>query len=69
MDAMRAQDCRCAICATYLIQGDANADHDHATGVARGLLCGPCNRGIGHFQDDPARLRAAADYIERHRGR
>jgi hypothetical protein len=42
-------------------------DHDHATSVNRDLLCLNCNIGVGHFRDDPALLRAAAAYIERHR--
>lgn len=40
-------------------------DHDHKTGVVRGLLCSGCNSGLGMMADAPAVLRAAAAYIER----
>lgn len=39
-------------------------DHDHVTGAIRGLACRMCNVGMGHFRDNPALLRAAADYLE-----
>jgi cytochrome c553 len=41
------------------------ADHCHATGVFRGLLCCRCNFALGYAQEDPAILRALADYIEK----
>lgn len=44
-----------------------HGDHDHKTGKRRDLLCGPHNVGMGLFDDDPDLLRAAADYVERHR--
>jgi Recombination endonuclease VII len=40
-------------------------DHDHMTGAIRGLLCTGCNQALGCMLDDPALLRAAADYLER----
>lgn len=39
-------------------------DHDHKTGVIRGLLCGNCNVALGNAQDDPVILRRLADYRE-----
>lgn len=57
---LKAQNHKCAIC------GDTPTavDHDHGTGEVRGLLCRMCNTGLGHFKDDPAALRTAANYLE-----
>ena len=41
-------------------------DHDHSTGVVRGLLCNTCNQGLGNFYDSSKFLRRAADYIDYH---
>jgi hypothetical protein len=57
----------CAICRSSEWGGKSgvpHVDHDHATGAVRGLLCAGCNHGLGHFADDPARLRAAIRYVE-----
>ena len=42
-------------------------DHDHATGIVRGAVCGRCNTVLGTMRDDPTRLRKLADYLERPR--
>lgn len=65
----------CAICRTsFEGRRSWHVDHDHACcdrkagccgKCVRGLLCGPCNRGIGCLGDDPERLRAAVAYLER----
>lgn len=58
---------RCAICDGEP-RGDHRirslcVDHDHETGVVRGLLCSACNKSIGLIGD--ANLMAAAAYLER----
>lgn len=61
---LKEQGNHCAICQTshdaYLV------DHDHVTGVVRGLLCHGCNSGLGRFGDSARSLRAAIRYLEKH---
>jgi hypothetical protein len=50
----------CVICGS---QEPLVVDHDHKTGEIRGMLCNHCNRGLGHFRDDPMLLEFAAQYL------
>lgn len=57
---------QCAVCRSEdWGKKGPQVDHCHETGKVRGILCINCNNGIGRFADDPARLRVAADYLER----
>lgn len=65
-DLLAKQGGVCAICQTA-VPGSGrkhfSVDHDHATGVVRGLLCNDCNRGLGLLGDGIERLTAAAAYL------
>jgi hypothetical protein len=57
----------CAICKSKSPRTKRNVwhvDHDHLTGVVRGILCHHCNVALGCMADDPARARAMAKYLE-----
>ncbi len=59
----------CAICRRSAAQSSKvearlHIDHDHKTNTIRGLLCGRCNRAIGHFQEDTNLMRLAISYLE-----
>lgn len=59
----------CAICKVQInVAGKRLAvDHDHQTGVVRGILCDLCNTALGKFRDDPGLLVKAIAYLERYR--
>lgn len=63
---------RCAICGHKAKDRNArgaelHVDHNHKTGQVRGLLCGPCNTGLGMFLDDPVILASAICYVEKYK--
>lgn len=67
-----AQNGKCAICSSEYgghRNGEQKAlavDHDHKTGKVRGLLCEPCNQGLGKFKDDRNIILEAFNYLKKH---
>lgn len=58
---------RCGICRTDKPGGRCRywcVDHDHQTGVVRGLLCGRCNSGIAALGDSAEGVKRALSYLE-----
>lgn len=68
---LEAQGGLCAICRQAESQihyktgipKNLAVDHDHVSGVVRGLLCGGCNSLLGAANDDLDRLQAAIEYL------
>ena len=63
----RSQDHRCAICftATPGKQG-WHTDHDHRTGLVRGILCQSCNFALGLIKDNIYLAHAMSVYLRKH---
>lgn len=59
------QEGKCAICGVY--QKDLSkrlyVDHDHKTGIIRGLLCYKCNTGLGQFNDNIKLIENTLNYL------
>jgi|TARA_R110000868_G_C10585372_1_gene739041 hypothetical protein len=63
---LESQNESCAICGKHkdLFKRNLDVDHNHETGIARGLLCTPCNSGIGKLQDSIDMLEKAINYLK-----
>lgn len=56
----------CAICKKPPKKKRLEVDHDHRSGIVRGLLCWKCNHLLlPPSGDDPALMRAASEYLEK----
>ncbi len=66
-ELLEQQEHRCAICSVVFTEPRLmHADHDHATGKPRGILCRGCNHGIGNFMDGPLLMENAIVYLKKH---
>lgn len=73
---LEQQEYLCDICGKQLVvpgQGEYNGndtavvDHNHETGVVRGILCRKCNKALGGFGDDISIIKKAFNYLEGNR--
>lgn len=61
-ELMEAQGGLCCICG----EPAKAVDHNHDTGVVRGILCTNCNAGLGLFKESITILRGAMAYVRKH---
>ena len=54
---------QCQICGDKCEGKDKVIDHDHETGIVRGILCRSCNLAIGNFKEDKERVINAYKYL------
>lgn len=57
---------KCAICKRTESEAGArfHVDHDHSSGVRRGILCPKCNHALGLFGDSVEVMKNAISYLE-----
>lgn len=65
MELLKAQKNRCAICNIKPGKEDKKlaVEHCHETMRIRGLVCVPCNTGLGGFKDKIKSLKEAIKYL------
>jgi len=64
-ELLNLQDGRCCICQHSFDQRKPFVDHDHQSGLIRGLLCSQCNSVLGFAKDQIPRLERAILYLKR----
>lgn len=68
---LKAQEGKCAICSKEITfskgRGGAAVDHNHQTGIIRGILCTRCNNGLGYIEHEEEWLPKALAYLDQHK--
>lgn len=57
---VESQNGVCPLCDKPLDDVEVHVDHDHETGMLRGLLCRTCNNRLGWYEQ---RARKVAEYL------
>lgn len=61
---LELQEYQCPICERFLAEQTVpSIDHCHVTGSVRGILCRRCNSALGLFEESPATLERALEYL------
>lgn len=72
IEMMDKQKGCCDICGDSLVNPDSKrfytVDHNHNTGITRGLLCNECNLAIGNLKEDKNIFIRAIEYLDKHNG-
>lgn len=63
-ERLKAEQGGCGICGKVYKQKNYCVDHDHKTGLVRGLLCTNCNRSLGVFGDDVEGILKVLQYLQ-----
>jgi hypothetical protein len=61
---LASQGGKCAICRGGTSKRHFAVDHNHKSGVIRGLLCARCNTALARFMDNITNLRRAVKYMK-----
>jgi hypothetical protein len=69
LDMLRIQKRLCPICNTKMHMREKNGDravvdHNHKTGVVRGIICSNCNQMLGKAKDNIWTLHEAIKYLQ-----
>lgn len=65
-EPMGRPDGRCEICKT---RSGIHVDHDHTTGVVRGMLCSQCNTALGMVYESTNILHNMIRYLGKHKAK
>ena len=69
-EILKSQNGKCAICrtkkpSTRMFHNRVfQVDHDHRTGMVRGLLCSSCNSVLAYARDNIEVLKSAIKYLD-----